>query len=138
MLKVQVHARFVVDILTQTLPVEVHAGVVVHVPLDESGFRLWLRAVSHIAAFKVRIEAPGKAHVGAIVLRLAIAVEAIIEMTAIAVVTEVVGETIAGAIVAARLPRPEWIRCGRSKADKTSIRRSRPVGIERWFGKATA
>ena len=92
--------------------------------------------VTGIASLKVGVEAPRESDIGAVVLRLAIPVEAIVKVTPIPVVAEVVSKAIAGAIVVASCSRPERVTGDWRITGKASIGRSGPVSVECGFREA--
>src|SRR5437868_3840215 len=96
-----------------------------------------LRVIAQIGAFEVCVEPSRETHVGAVILCLAVAVYSVIEMAAVAVVPELISETVARAIVVVGLTRPRRIRRCRIVTNKATIGWSRPMRIFRGLEKAT-
>ena len=103
------------------MPIKIGPEIVVEVPVDQLCFRFLFRAITQICAFKVSVESPRETHIGAIVLRLTISVGAVIEVSPVAVVPELICESVAGAIIIVGLRWPVWISRRRIVSGKTSI-----------------
>src|SRR5205807_7488499 len=120
-LKIEVRVGLVIEVLTKPLPIKINPKVVADAPAYQLLLRMRLRVIAHIAAFEVCVEPSRETHVRAVILCLAISVQTVIEMATVAVVPDLISQTIARAIVAVGLARPRWIRRCRIVTNEATV-----------------